>query len=709
MARIDLGRDFGRVGGMDEISETREVGSLSMRADVVPGSLNEEARTVEVVWTTGTRVKRFSWFDGPWYEELSTDSAHVRMDRLQSGRAPVLLQHNSWNPNSHQGVVVSAQLAPGRGTATLRFLKDDEDADKTWNKLRQGVLASVSVGYSIHKMEKIEDGDETIPVFRAVDWEPYEISPVSIPADPGAVVRSGDQERRNTCQIITRGKAPQKEKNHVPEEMKNSAPPAGRAAEQSGENQRAGVEDAARKAELQARELAERERITTINTLARKHSLGDEFARKLIDAGTPLNDARALVLEELAKRSDNDGTSQAPSGAVEVTASERDKRMLGMSAAMLERAGQVELIERAQKDPKYGRRLVGTPLDGGEFRGLSLFDMARECLERSGVSTRGMSRMDVVGRAFTHRSGGMQTTSDFAVLFENVMHKVLLGAYATTPDTWSLFCKTDTVSDFRPSNRYRTGSFGVLDALNEHGEFKNKAFPDGEKRYITVGTKGNIFALTRQAIINDDLGALADLATKFGRAARLSIEVDVYALLNANSGLGPMQSDSQPFFHANRANVNATGSALSVAGLDADRVVMAQQKDISNNEYLDLRPAILLVPIGLGGEARVINDSAFDTDSVAANATNKFQKPNKVRGLFRTIVDTPRLSGTRRYLFTDPSVAATIIVAFLEGQGEAPVLESQDGWRVDGTEWKVRLDYEAQMFDPKGATTNAGA
>jgi hypothetical protein len=65
------------------------------------------------------------------------------------------------------------------------------------------------------------------------------------------------------------------------------------------------------------------------------------------------------------------------------------------------------------------------------------------------------------------------------------------------------------------------------------------------------------------------------------------------------------------------------------------------------------------------------------------------------------------LSGTRRYLFADPSIAPVFEVAFLEGQ-TAPVLESRDGWRVDGTEMRVRLDYGVAAVDYRGAVTNAG-
>jgi hypothetical protein len=307
-----------------------------------------------------------------------------------------------------------------------------------------------------------------------------------------------------------------------------------------------------------------------------------------------------------------------------------------------------------------------------------------------------MSQMEVVGAAFT------QGTSDFPVLLESAMHKALQGAYATAPDTWSRFCTTGSVSDFRAHNRYRLGSFGNLDRLNELAEYTNKSIPDGEKSSISIGTRGNIINLSRQAIVNDDLGAFIGLAAMLGRAARRTIEDTVYDLLAENSGLGPTMSDGATLFHANHGNIG-TGSAISVAGLDADRVLMATQTDISGNDFLDLRPAVLLVPIGLGGTARVINGAQYDPDTA-----NKLQRPNMVNGLFRDIVDTPRLSGTRRYLFAEPTVAPVIEVAFLDGNQE-PYIEQEMGFTVDGTRYKVRLDFGVAAIDYRGAVTNAGA
>jgi hypothetical protein len=111
---------------------------------------------------------------------------------------------------------------------------------------------------------------------------------------------------------------------------------------------------------------------------------------------------------------------------------------------------------------------------------------------------------------------------------------------------------------------------------------------------------------------------------------------------------------------------------------------------------------VLLVPIGLGGTARSINDAQYDPDTA-----NKLQKPNVVNGLFRDIVDTPRLTGTRRYSFADATEAPVLEVAFLDGRQE-PYLEVQDGFDVDGARYKVRLDYGVAAVDYRGAVTNAG-
>lgn len=352
-----------------------------------------------------------------------------------------------------------------------------------------------------------------------------------------------------------------------------------------------------------------------------------------------------------------------------------EKFVRGASKALLARAG----VEKHE--------------DGNEFRGMRLLDLAREALAIAGINARGLDPREIVGAAFT------QSTSDFPILLESVMHKTLLNAYRTAPDTWRRFCRVGNVSDFRAHTRYRLGSFGNLDSLTELGEFNNKTIPDGEKETITASTKGNLINLSRQAIINDDLDAFNGLAAQLGRAAMRTIEADIYTLLASN----PTMSDGVALFHANHGNLAASGAAMSVATIDAGRVAIASQQDVSSNDYLDIRPDAILCGISVGGDARVINDAQYDPDTA-----NKLQRPNKVRGLVSDVIDTPRITGTEWYLFANPMDAPVLEVAFLDGVQD-PYLETMNGWTVDGVQQKVRLDYGTAAIDYRGAYKNAGS
>lgn len=666
-------------------STTREVPTLEIRASVVPKSVDVEKRTAQLTWTTGARVLR-GFYDQYW-EELSLELKHVRMKRLQTG-APLLDSHSSYDLRSVLGVVEDAELDGKKGTATVRFDRGAE-GEEALRKVADGILRNISVGYRIYKMEKVEAGEGKIPVYRAVDWEPYELSLVAVGADAGATVRSGATSTTNACEFID------DISDDISEEQRTMADDTTNAGAKAGTTTPPAPApvpplDAA------AVRSAEQERMLGIQRVGRALKRPDAEIDAAIRAGTSLTDFRAAAQDLFAAAETI--TVDKRDARIQPGEDSRDKWLRGASAWLVQRAAVSGVV--ADDAKKRGETV---DLDAGEFRGLRMVDLARQSLERAGVRTAGMLPMDVLGQALTQRSsGGHASTGDFPVLLENTLHKVLLAAYGTTPDNWSRFCSVGSVSDFRPHKRYRLGSFSQLNSLNELGEFTNKAIPDGVKESISAATKGNIIGISRQALINDDLSAFSSLATMLGRAARLSIEVDVFALLASNSGLGPVMNDGQTLFHATHNNIG-TGAALSVASIDADRVLLASQKDPSNNEVLELRPAIMVLPIGLGGAARVINQAQFDVD-----VSNKFQVPNKVVGLYRDIVDSARLSGTRRYSFADPSIAPTIEVVFLDGQ-QQPFMDIYQPWLVDGVQWKVRLDYGVGGVDFRGATTNAGA
>lgn len=435
---------------------------------------------------------------------------------------------------------------------------------------------------------------------------------------------------------------------------------------------------------------AERKRQKSIRAEVLKHGLDDVAAREISEQAEDIADARAMIIKKLSEGS----VAINGNHRVTVTEDERDKWLEGATNWLLVKSGNARLIEaHTKKRP-----------EPGEFRGLRMIDLARDSLERQGVNLRGKNPKEIAKMAI-RADAGLGSRSDFPLLLENVLHKMLQAAYETAPDQWRQIASTGSVQDFRDHPRYRLGSLSRLDTLDENGEFKTKHFPDAEKEVISAGTFGNLIGMTRQAIVNDDLDGFSRMVVMLGRAAARSIEIDLFALFGLNSGLGPTMRDGNPMFDASHSNIASTGGTPGTATLEAARVLMAQQKDPDDNDFLNLRPDVWVGPIGLGSNVRSAISAEFDFDAGGSNP--KFMKPNTVRDLLSTVVDTPRLSGDRWYVLADPSVAPVFEVVFLDGE-ESPVIETEEGFGYDGVRWKIRHDYGVGATDFRGAVTNAG-
>ncbi len=397
---------------------TRNVGPLTGRAAFSPGSVNDKARTVDVLWSTGAKVLRSSWFDGQSYEELSMDPAHVRMGRLNNG-APFLADHRG-ALDSVMGVVVkgSAKLQNGQGVATVRFPAEgvDPKADQLFAKVRDGVVQNISVGYRTYKSEKVEGGDEKIPTFRAVDWEPYEISAVAMGADDQAGFRSANFNQPNECVFVTR---------------------KGSTMEIDNESSNDVVAD-------------ERARVSAIRALCKTARLDARIENDLIKRGGDLNDVRNAIIDLMALRdqehpTDNhytpiDGGESVAYGRFAMGRTDTEKFNECAAAALVLRSGS-SVVDHAIQTKARG--FENSKLDAGDLAGLGLYEIAKRTVERAGLKTGGKSREQIASLALTHRSSALAAASDFGVLYEQAIGKILLGAYATAPDSWRAFCPRD--------------------------------------------------------------------------------------------------------------------------------------------------------------------------------------------------------------------------------------------------------------------------
>jgi ATP-dependent protease ClpP protease subunit len=429
---------------------------------------------------------------------------------------------------------------------------------------------------------------------------------------------------------------------------------------------------------------AERERVATINSAVRSARLSQDFADEMIRDGVTVNDARQRIIDKWAETQNANGGTAPSHGQVTVVADAQDKWRQGAEQGLLLRAGMLrgEALQNAR---------------GNEFAGLTLAELARSFLTTVNVRSGQMDRMAMIGHAFTFRNAaGMHSSSDFGNVLGNVAHKAMMIGYQEAEETFDQWTAKGTASDFRPISRVDLNLFPGLDKVEEGAEYKYGTIGDTGVS-VQIATYGKMFAITRQAIINDDMSVMTKIPQRMGRAAKRTIGNLVYAILNSN----PVMQDSVALFNSAHGNLAASGGAPSVATLGAGRVAMSRQKDPDNIVAgLNLRPKFMLLPPELLDLALTIINSEKTPGDAAGT-------PNPVRNIATPVSDA-RLAGTAWYFAADPNAADTVEVTYLDGNSE-PFLDQREGWSVDGTEFKVRLDAGVKALHWRGLYKNPGA
>jgi hypothetical protein len=424
----------------------------------------------------------------------------------------------------------------------------------------------------------------------------------------------------------------------------------------------------------------ERARSAEIGTLCARHGLDAAFRDSMIRDGVSLDQARAMVLDKLAATDPAGRTVEtAPAQARDTGARDMQIRD-AMTAALMHRhnPGRVQL-----------------PADAYEFRSKTLMELARDTLERNGVNTRGMSKMELAGAAFMQRAG-YHSTSDFPSILANVANKTLRMAYESTPRTFGAWARRATITDFKQVQRTQLGGAPDLAKVLENGEFTYGTIGESKEVYA-LATYGRIVAITRQTVINDDLDAFTRVPAAFGAAAA-DLESDiVYAILSGN----PTMADSVALFDNAHGNLG-TAARVTEAALALAYRAFGNQSGLEGRK-LSILPAYLICPPG----ARALEARKQVTATTPASAADV----NAFAGRLQ-VIEEPRLipaSGEDPwFLAADPSRIDTVEFAYLDGQ-EGVYTETRTGFEVDGMEIKARHDFAAKAIDHRGLYKNPGA
>jgi hypothetical protein len=642
---------------------TVEMPMLDCRAAPVPSSLNEEARTVDFVASTGARGLRRSW-QGDYYEELEVSDAAVRMERLNNG-APFLNTHSSWDTSDVLGVVERAWIENASLMVTVRFSQRDSVAP-IFQDIKDGILRHVSIGYMVHQYEVTEKQGE-IDIRRGVDWEPMEVSIVPMGFDDAAVSRSAEKVVSQATIIRAPGLTTDGGAN-MPTKIEQE--PTQAAVEVvTGQEQRAfSADDAQQIADEAAKKAtsAERKRVSDIQTAVRTAKLGDEFARTLVDNGDTVDVAREKILSAWAEQDESEHTRGIRTSVDgDIVANIRD----GAVNALQHRAD----------------HSVALTDDGRNFAGMTLLRMCEDLLVRQGVSVRGMSPMELAARALS--------TSDLSNIAGSVMNRTLLMGYESAPRTFVGVFRQGSANDFRAINRVRLSGAPSLEEVKQNGEFQYGKVSD-EKETYSLATYGKILPFSRQTIINDDMDALSRIPMAFGRAAA-DLESDiVWAIVTANAAL----QDGVALFHANHDNLAGSGGAITIATLGAAREAMRLQTGMEGR-LINVMPRFLIA----GAASETVVDQFLAT--IAPTESGKVV-PSSLRSM--TPVIEPRLSGNAWYMAADYNQVDTIEYSYLQGN-QGVYLETQNGFDVDGIAVKARHDFAAKAIDYRGLYKNSGA
>ncbi|WP_345873166.1 ClpP-like prohead protease/major capsid protein fusion protein [Shewanella algae] len=322
------------------------------------------------------------------------------------------------------------------------------------------------------------------------------------------------------------------------------------------------------------------------------------------------------------------------------------------------------------------------------YTSYGLLELARASLTDRGISVAGYDKMGMVGLAFTHSS------SDFGNILLDVSNKSVLMGWEQAEEAFERIAYKGQLGDFKVARRIGLNEFGSLRQVREGAEYKHITTSD-HGQSIALATYGEIFSITREAIVNDDMDMLTRIPMMMGAAAKGTIGDLFWAVLTSNAKMG----DGKALFHADHGNLGS--GAPSVEALSAGRKAMRLQK--SGGRNLNIRPEFVLCPVALED---TFNQIIKSTSVKGTDANSGVANPVKDMA---EVIGEPRLddhSAAQWYLAAGQG-RDTIEVAYLDGI-DTPYIEQQQGFNIDGIATKVRIDAGVAARDHRGLYKSSG-
>lgn len=468
-----------------------------------------------------------------------------------------------------------------------------------------------------------------------------------------------------------------------------------------------------------------------------KDDMTDEAARAIETAHDELIREIEAVKAEIAEREaeENDGgegtRSAPPAGAAALTAAQAADIMnignrAGMSAEDIETAVRenvaVEVFRtrafehlanqssqarttpgRVTRDENETRRAaltealsyrMGAPLpDAGpsaaarnfmEMRRFSSF--IAEAIGHRGRIDSVRSLDDLIDRA-------ANSTSDFPAIYEGAINRTLEGRYALAAPTYRRLARRADFRDFRPHTTVKLGDFPMLKKVAEDGEIKYGSFSEG-KETVSAFAYARAISVTRPMIVNDDLGAIAEMLASYGDTVALFEEVVFYG-----EAFNGKLADGKAVFSPEHNNLAAPASAISVDSVAAGRAAMSKQKTLDGNPMLANPARIILCG----------PDKITEAEKLVASITPATMSNVNIFSGRLEPVETAQIAGNGWYLFPDASSGrSNYRYGLLDGYS-APRVRMEDPFGRQGFAMSVEHDFGVGATDYRFGYKNAGA
>lgn len=692
-------------------------------AAVEVSNVSDEERTIDLVLMTESPVEVFDVQKGQIVEEV------VRVDGLEMPKqVPLLDTHKRDSVRYVVGSIRNLRKedrAEGPAIMGRAYFAADAESVRTHQAYRDGHLTDFSVG-ALRRAIQYE-GDRRIvtksklvegsTVVRGADPNAKAL-PATMRAyiDPHGAMEEAMLNELKT-KLVERGLSADADEKEtmafVDTLLKRDPEPKGDDdLRRELEELKAQLVERAKKDAESEKAQAELARRKEIEELCRDGRVEDEVQRQYIQDGTSVEDvAKAILKRQATSHTD-------PVGPISFGPSDKEKFYFAARDSIALRAIQGaglsphKALERAKASGDFdsihrSTALVETlekPSQGTQdFRNVGMLDLARMFCERAGVRVTGLPTQELVKRALQlpslieRASDGpaFHVTASFPNLLLDAANKTLLAAYDEAAVTYPSWVRTaPSAPDFKTLNRVRFGELSDPKIVPENDEYPETSASDNKESY-RVEKYGQIFSISMEAIVNDDLNAISRIPAMQGNAMRRKINKVVYAILTSNPNL----SDGIALFHATSHGANLDATALAEGALDTGFNVMMTQAGLDSGTILNIQPRFLIVPAGLSATAERLVTGGVVAATVANLPLYGSGRPRPL-----TVISEGQLDGTSTtgwYLAADPGQVDTIELSFLRGE-ESPVLEREAGFTTDSVKYKVRQSFAAKAIDFRG-------